>query len=230
MEWPTYDRGCSSYISLPQHGTHQISDWKQVYFWKDQWIQGMAVRDVAPLVLQLVNTRNHNRRTVEAAMQDNNWLLDISEPMSQEAAIQSLHLWIRVSNLPRNPLGGQVCLALVLGPPIFCQLCYWLLQEGATFFDAAEAIWDNGAPLKCKIFAWLAVQHRLLTSDRRWRHGLQDHDDLLCVSTGGGQGRTHTHTMCAREGGLGSVTVQAEHCNSCPHMNRVQTGVLVACG
>jgi hypothetical protein len=64
------------------------------------WLSGT----LHPLVLQLVNTRNRNRRTVEVALQDNNWLLDISEPMSQEAAIQSLHLWIRVSNLPRNPL------------------------------------------------------------------------------------------------------------------------------
>jgi hypothetical protein len=108
----------------------------------------MAVRDVAPLVLQLVNTRNRNWRTVEAALQDNNWLLDISELTSQEAAIQSLHLWIRVSNLPRNPLLEDKFVWPFLGRSIFCQLCYWLLQEGATFFDAAEAIWDNGAPLK----------------------------------------------------------------------------------
>jgi hypothetical protein len=29
--------------------------------------------------------------------------------------------------------------------------------------------------LKCKIFIWLAVQHRIWTSDRRAKHGLQDH-------------------------------------------------------
>ena len=38
----------------------------------------------------------------------------------------------------------------------------------------AAAIWRSWAPLKCKIFAWLAMQYRLWTSDRRARHGLQD--------------------------------------------------------
>ncbi|XP_073360400.1 uncharacterized protein [Aegilops tauschii subsp. strangulata] len=36
------------------------------------------------------------------------------------------------------------------------------------------AIWRSWAPLCCKIFAWLMVQYRLWTSDRRARHGLQD--------------------------------------------------------
>ena len=38
----------------------------------------------------------------------------------------------------------------------------------------ASAIWRSWAPLKCKIFTWLAAQYRIWTSDRRARHGLQD--------------------------------------------------------
>jgi len=49
---------------------------------------------------------------------------------------------------------------------------YNLLQEGSMQFSAAEGIWENGASLKCKIFAFLAMQYRLHTSDRRGVNGV----------------------------------------------------------
>ena len=49
-----------------------------------------------------------------------------------------------------------------------------MLCQGITRIAAAQCIWRSWAPLKCKIFAWLASQYRLWTSDRRARHGLQD--------------------------------------------------------
>lgn len=51
---------------------------------------------------------------------------------------------------------------------------YGLLCQGMSRFPAATAIWRCWAPLKCKIFGWLALQRRLWTSDLRHKHGLQD--------------------------------------------------------
>jgi hypothetical protein len=39
---------------------------------------------------------------------------------------------------------------------------------------AQQPVWNSFAPPKCKIFAWLALRYRLWTSDKRFRHGLQD--------------------------------------------------------
>ena len=39
----------------------------------------------------------------------------------------------------------------------------------------ATCIWRSWAPHECKIFGWLASQHRIWTSDQRARLGLQDH-------------------------------------------------------
>ena len=52
---------------------------------------------------------------------------------------------------------------------------YERLSQGLLRFPLAENIWRNAAPLKCRIFVWLAAQKRVWTSDRRFRHGLQDH-------------------------------------------------------
>uniref|UniRef100_A0A8R7QH62 Uncharacterized protein n=1 Tax=Triticum urartu TaxID=4572 RepID=A0A8R7QH62_TRIUA len=35
--------------------------------------------------------------------------------------------------------------------------------------------WNSWVPLNCKIFICLASQHRVWTSDRQVRRGLQDH-------------------------------------------------------
>ena len=37
----------------------------RVLFWRDRWINGSAVRNIAPAILSLVNTRTINSRTVE---------------------------------------------------------------------------------------------------------------------------------------------------------------------
>jgi hypothetical protein len=46
------------------------------FFLEGQMYHGESVREVVPLV----NTRNRNRRSVETTLQNNSWLLDISEP------------------------------------------------------------------------------------------------------------------------------------------------------
>uniref|UniRef100_A0ACD5XAR4 Uncharacterized protein n=1 Tax=Avena sativa TaxID=4498 RepID=A0ACD5XAR4_AVESA len=37
-----------------------------------------------------------------------------------------------------------------------------------------KPIWRSFAPTKCKIFSWLALKKRIWTSDRRYKHGMQD--------------------------------------------------------
>lgn len=58
---------------------------------------------------------------------------------------------------------------------IHCELCLSrVLCQGQIRFAPANQIWKCYTPLKAKILSWLAVQYRLRTSDRRFRHGLQD--------------------------------------------------------
>ena len=76
-----------------------------------------------------------------------------------------------------------------------------MLLLGEVGFPMAEAIWNNGATLKAKIFMWLAIQGRLWTSDRRHRHGLQDHASACFVCLQEWDTVEHLFTQCvyARE-------------------------------
>ncbi|KAG2541988.1 hypothetical protein PVAP13_9NG670114 [Panicum virgatum] len=51
--------------------------------------------------------------------------------------------------------------------------CIWRWTDhGSSTFAGADLVWKTWAPLKVKLFLWLAFKERLWTADRRRRHGL----------------------------------------------------------
>ncbi|KAK1597004.1 hypothetical protein QYE76_048296 [Lolium multiflorum] len=58
-----------------------------------------------------------------------------------------------------------------------------MLMEGSIRWVLWEIIWQSKGTPKSKLFVWLAAQHRIWTSDRRLRHGLQAHSSpcFLCL-------------------------------------------------
>ena len=56
---------------------------------------------------------------------------------------------------------------------------YWAFFAGSTRLLGAKELWRTKAPPRVKLFFWLALHHRLWTTDRRKQHGLQD--DNACA-------------------------------------------------
>ncbi|KAK1642240.1 hypothetical protein QYE76_060045 [Lolium multiflorum] len=56
---------------------------------------------------------------------------------------------------------------------------FWLDRHLQTD-DVAPMVWRSAAPLKCKIFCWLARKRRLPTNERRFRHHLST--SAACLS------------------------------------------------
>jgi hypothetical protein len=140
----------------------QVGNGKNTLFWRDQWIHGLSIYDIAPLVLELVSTRNINRRKVHDALQENRWMLDISKPLTELAALQCIQLWIKLGDIVRDEeMEDSFTWPWTIDGSYSASSIYNLLHEGDIRFPATAAIWENGAPLKQKIFAWLAVQRRL---------------------------------------------------------------------
>ncbi|XP_071678352.1 uncharacterized protein [Lolium perenne] len=72
----------------------------------------------------------------------------------------------------------------------------------------AKPVWRSFAPLKCKIFGWLALRYRLWTSDRRARHGLQDNPDpcATCLREEDTVDHILSHCLYARMVWFGCLT------------------------
>jgi hypothetical protein len=132
----------------------------KILFWRDRWIHGFLVSDIAPMLAIRVDTRTRNSRTVARAFTEERWVLVIQPQTSVGALLQMVHLRHAIAMVqrdeqsedsfawPRDPSGGYTA-----------KCTYTQLNHGGIRFPTATGIWRSWAPLKCKIFAWLAVQH-----------------------------------------------------------------------
>jgi hypothetical protein len=56
------------------------------------------------MLMPMVPTRRKNRRTVQEALLENNWLLDIRGNLSDEQTRQCIGLWIALEGVERDHL------------------------------------------------------------------------------------------------------------------------------
>jgi hypothetical protein len=171
----------------------------KLFFWKDRWLAGRSVKDIAPLVWQLVSTRRRNARTVQVALIQNKWMEDIVGTLSPFAAMECVRLWLCIAEVDgsRDTEGEDVFSWPCSPNGIYsAKATYDRLHVGMIHMSAAEAIWINGALLKCKIFMWLTVQDRQWTLERRRRHGLQAHSSPCFVYLQEEDSMSHLFTQC----------------------------------
>ncbi|XP_073360681.1 uncharacterized protein [Aegilops tauschii subsp. strangulata] len=74
----------------------------KVLFWKDRRIHGHSVQDIAPLILELVETRRINTRTVQWALEDEQWSMDAPFISSHMALLQLMHLRHAIASVHRD--------------------------------------------------------------------------------------------------------------------------------
>jgi hypothetical protein len=130
----------------------KVGNGHTVMFWTDRWLQGQRVEDVAPLVLNLVKNKARKCRTVQDALLNNRWIGDIDEHLAEPATLQLIQLWICIAFTDRNVEEEDQFTCPWSSDGIYSEKStYNLFQEGNTRFEPAEAIWENGATLKCKI-------------------------------------------------------------------------------
>ncbi|GJN20314.1 hypothetical protein PR202_gb07677 [Eleusine coracana subsp. coracana] len=130
-------------------------------FWKEKWIHGSSIAELAPTVIAAVPAKTWDTRLVAEALVNQNWAHDIEGGISmiglyelfQLADIladvvlseeEDLHIW-RFDN------SGQYT----------TKSTYLAFFNGAIQFEPWRRIWKSWAPAKCKIFLWLAVRNNV---------------------------------------------------------------------
>jgi hypothetical protein len=174
----------------------------RVLFWHDRWLQGLCVKDIAPTVWDAVAVRRRKKRTVQEALANDRWTTDIRGELPADGFHQYVLLSIAILNTERDP-EQQDLFSWPCDPSgVFsAKSTYDRLCEGGIRFAAAYCIWKPWAPIKCKVFQWLAVRYRLWTTERRARHGLQDRPDAcyLCLQEIDSVDHMLMHCSYARE-------------------------------
>lgn len=180
----------------------EVGAGNKVLFWRDRWIHGFAASDIAPLIHALVDTRTRNRRTVSEGLDSGRWLHDVVGELTFVGHMQLVHLNLAINTVQRDPSRPD-CFSWPADPSgmYTASSTYHRLCLGVQRVPYAACIWKSWALLKCKIFAWLAVQHRIWTSDRRAKHGLQDQPSAcyLCPQDEDNAEHILVHCVYARE-------------------------------
>uniref|UniRef100_A0ACD5XAF8 Uncharacterized protein n=1 Tax=Avena sativa TaxID=4498 RepID=A0ACD5XAF8_AVESA len=80
-----------------------VGDGKRVYFWRDMWINGRKIEDIAPGICQLVSTQRKISRLVAEAIPQNAWVTDIAGGLDTEGYAQCVRIWVELSSFRRDP-------------------------------------------------------------------------------------------------------------------------------
>ena len=181
-----------------------VGNGAKTLFWRDRWLHGLAIVDIAPQIHDMVDTRTRNRRTVQQALEDNSWVQDVAGELSFTGHIQFLNLCQAIATTHRDDSSlDTFAWPADASGQYSARSVYNMLCQGRERVPYASCIWRSWAPLKCKIHVWLTIQHRIWTSDRRARHGLQDHPSACFTCLQEEDNAEHIHLQCsyASQGG-----------------------------
>lgn len=81
----------------------QVGDGAQTLFWRDNWLDGRSVDDLAPTLVALISLR-----TVAQPLTDSQWVRDITSGLSVTALVEYLHLWDRLASVHLNTQGDII--------------------------------------------------------------------------------------------------------------------------
>jgi len=90
-----------------------------------------------------------------------------------QAIHEYLALWDTLQDIQLNDQPDRTVWRWANDGAYSAKSAYYMLHSASTPFLGHKLIWKTWAPLRIKIFLWLAFRRRHWTGDRRARHGLE---------------------------------------------------------
>lgn len=137
-----------------------IGDGKTTLFWEDHWLNGAAITDIAPNLSQRVSNRSRSRQTVQQGLHNRQWARSISGSLAMAAIAEYLDLWEATANINLNNDHDWTVWRWTPDGEYSAKSSYTMLHTGSIPFRGHSLIWRTWAPLRVKIFLWLAFRKR----------------------------------------------------------------------
>jgi hypothetical protein len=145
----------------------EIGDGANTLFWKDKWLAGKSIQDLAPNLYVLVPKGRASRRTVKTALDEMKWTEDIQGEIPVQTLMEYLELWDMLEDISvQEGIPDRHIWRLSASGKYTAKSAYDALFEGALSFAPFERIWKSWAPPKCRFFMWLVAHNRCWTADR----------------------------------------------------------------
>jgi hypothetical protein len=161
--------------------TFSIGDGHKISFWRDPWLDGSSIAETAPHLFKHCTMRH---LTVHQALTDGRWIRHLRRNLSPQALIEFTTIHNRLATIQLQPgTPDSVSWRWTTDHKYSATSAYVSQFEGSLRFDFIQTIWRSEAPLKCRIFAWLAALSKCHTADclakKSWPHNAAC---VLCLS------------------------------------------------
>ena len=150
-----------------------VGNGEEILFWKDRWLGGHTMAEIAPNLFKAVPNRTAKRRTVAQALHHNSWVQDIKGARTVVVMLEYLRIWDIVDGFILHPeIPYQYRWKLTQDGSYTSKSAYAAFFEGTIKFGSWRRIWKTWAPPRCKFFIWLVFHNRVWTADRLARRNL----------------------------------------------------------
>jgi len=120
-------------------------------------------------------------QTVRQALQQRAWCRQINGRLSVPTISEYIALWHVIENVHLTDSPDRLMWRWSSDGQFSVRSAYEALHLPSHAMPWSALVLETWAPLKIKLFLWLAFRRRHWTADRRLRHGLDAHDScLLC--------------------------------------------------
>jgi hypothetical protein len=122
-----------------------------------------------------------SRYSVQQALHNDSWVQQIRGGLSMADIVGYLQVWHQIRNLRLSDTADKLIWKWTANGKFTVRSAYAALHFGSHPIPGCDWIWETWAPLRVKLFMWLALKGRQWTADRRRRHGLQANEHcFLC--------------------------------------------------
>lgn len=141
-------------------------------FWSNRSLQGRTISELAPNLFKLISKRAVKQRTVAQALTERRWVADIKGTLTVQVLTEYPQFWDLVEGLHlQQEVPDQHHWRFTRSGLCSCKSAYEAFFIGAIRFTPWKRIWKTWAPLRCKLFIWLAINNRCWTADRLAKRG-----------------------------------------------------------
>jgi hypothetical protein len=137
----------------------EIGDGSRTLFWQDLWLHGQRIVGIAPRLVAAIPNKKINKQTVQEALTENRWALDIQGAIMVGVLVEYLQLWEVLQIVELQPgVQDNHFWRFTENRKYLVKTTYEGLFWGSVQFEPYERIWKSWVPPKCRYFIWLVAQ------------------------------------------------------------------------
>jgi len=132
--------------------TVELGNGHNTLFWEDRWINGRAVREIAPQLYDCIPKRRRKQRTVAEGLAGNFWARDIRGTLGIHEVGQYLQIWQAIANTLLNDEPDRLRWMWTADGVYTAESCYMAMFHGSKLSEAWKLTWKTWAPPRVKFF------------------------------------------------------------------------------